>query len=319
MKKVMKYIVATMVTIMAFQSCGNNEEPWNPAEMDDDTVVFNQNDSAVFRDIFRKAYNGYENLICEKYHIQLDDISTWSELCKWTVDKTTKEARIYMLNILAIDTDEYYGYVSPRIVELDSLWQLKIMGTGIHGSLPANPDGKSKLANLMIWGTSMTKIPDDIFKYPDLYDFYLQKNYKMSFPEGVLKMANTRVFREGEPTRFWFNDNGFTGACPMNINQYVNLTNNNFTSVDWTGMENKDYKEAFKTSRRLGPCLSDNPITTKVPEYILSDTLAIIYVHTCLNFGNKQIDNFPSDDVIFAMKEEWKKNHPEESQELYLW
>lgn len=318
-----KYIfilaVAAIVAAMAFQSCSDTEEPMLPEVPERDVYVFNHNDSAVFCDVFKKAYNGYENYICERYNIKLDDISTWSKLCQWVLDKPTKEARIYLLNIYALDRDEYPGYVSSRILELDSLRYLTIKGSGIHGSLPAHPDGKGRLVTLLILQTSMTNIPDEIFQYPDLYEFYLGQNYKMAFPEGVLKIDSTKISPGGEPARFWFIDNGFKGGCPMNVNQYVNLRDNEFTSVDWTGMESKDYWEALKIPRSPGPYLVNNPIRTRVPDYILADTLAIIYVSGCLGFGpNRQIDNFPSDDEIYKMKMEWKKNHPEEAEELGL-
>lgn len=310
-----------MVSVVAFivlQGCGEKNEPDFPIEPISESPVFNQNDSAVFCDVFKEAYKGYENLICKKYNIRLDDILSWSELCGWIWDEATKEARISRLNILAIDTDEYPGCVSSRILELDSLRVLRIQGTGIHGSLPAHPLGKSRLVSLMIWHTSMTSIPDEIFQYPDIYDFYLQYNYKMSFPTGIVKMGKPKIHLYGEPTRFWFNDNEFTGICPMNINQFVNLTNNKFTSIDWSGMENKDYKEALKIARAPGPYLADNPITTSVPDYILSDTLAIIYVNNCFGFGYSQIAGLPSPEEISNMKEEWKRNHPEEAKEMHF-
>lgn len=321
MKMKIKYfsilVVVAIVAAMTFQSCSDKDSPILPDEPEYDVYTFNRNDSSVFCDVFKKAYIGYESDMCSRYGVKLDDIWTWHEFCQWVLDESTKEARIYSLDIHADDTEFFPGYVSSRILELDSLRDLRISGRGICGTLPVHPNGNGRLARLAIWSTRMLSIPDDVFKYPYLSEMWLLENYEMEFPKAVFNMENQkRAINAEYPTVFRFMDNGFKGVMPMNVNQFIDLDGNEFSEVDWTGMDTVNYKEKYKVRFSPGVNLLNNPIKTKIPDYIVADTLALLYVSNHFGGRGSCIENLPTLEEMSDMKKEWRKNHPDEVEEL---
>lgn len=304
-------IIVSATALLVAGGCGSEDTPDIPEEPGKEVFTYNRNDSAAFCEIMRKAQADYFDTFLAMRNIRLDSILTWAPYVQWVHDSATKEARILYLFIEATNVEIFKGEILERILELDSLKYLDIKGLSIGGTLPCRKDCKSALERIWVYNTSITEIPDEIFQYPRLVLMQLSKNYKLKFPEGVRKR---KYFNKKNPVRFWFMENGFTGTCPLDMPQTVNLEKNEFTAVSWEGMKEKDYKELFKMEYWPGPFLMNNKITGKLPDYILSDTLATIYVCGMISSQRKGygIGNKPTDEEIQKMKEEYRRNHPDE-------
>lgn len=319
MKNIIKYFAVAIVTVMAFQSCGDDEPmiPNKPEEPKEEVYTYNVSDSIAFCHIFTTAYNGYSGTIQIINKMWLDSIPSWHPFVSWVKDEEHKEYRISSLKINAWDTEKFYGVLSFHLVLLDSLKNLEVSGSSIHGYFPSEIGSHYALENLSIVGTNMTYIPGRVLNAPSLKYLRITQNYNLELPDFDFIQHGGQLYKT--PRRYLLNDNGFKGMCKMRLEHYVNLDNNEITEVDWDYMEKVDFRQFLKENPRPGPSLRNNPIQTTIPDYILKDTLAIIYVGDVFGESRKgNIKNLPSLEEIYKMKVEWKRNHPEEAAEMHF-
>lgn len=321
MKNLIKILAVAIPFIWSFQSCGSDEDPeFRPVE---EYRPYNSNDSAAFCDIMKTAYGPNLDKVCDYYKMKLDSISTWpSGLAQWTWFEDLNEHRL--TDITVCDEHVYFdklqnGEVSQEVWELDSLRTMTICVRGVYGEFPERKGKGERLEFLIIQNTNLSSIPFDLFTLPKLSRMLILSNKRLtSLPEGFESLPPDD---KEDKTVYKIMSNGLRGAAPSNLSRTIWLTDNEYQSIDWEIWKKTDFEKAIKQKEKVlptGPVLLGNKISGTVPEYILSDTLAVLY--TVFMVGDQQdgygLRGLPSDGERQKMKKEFCINHPDFGQYL---
>lgn len=321
MKNLIAFLVISISVVCLLQSCGNNDQPdFRPAK---EYRSYNSNDSAAFCEIMKTAFGPNLDKVCDYYKMKLDSIPSWpSGTPQWQSFDDIKEYRITDLTVCDehIYFDKiHYGEVSPMIWELDSLRTMTICAKGVGGDFPERKDKGKQLKLLIIQNTQLSTIPLDLFTIPGLNRMLILSNKNLfSLPKGIESLPPDD---KKDKTIYKIAGNGLNGSAPSNLSRTLWLINNEYRSIDWEHWKDTDFGKAIKQKDNvppIGPILVNNKISDNVPDYILSDTLALLY--TVFMIGDQQdgygLKGLPSDEERQKMKDEFCTNHPEYKQYL---
>lgn len=321
MKNLIAFLLISVSVICSLQSCGNDDQPdFRPAK---EYRPYNSNDSAAFCEIMKTAFGPNLDKVCDYYKMKLDSIPSWpSGMPEWQWFDDIKEYRITDLTVCDehIYFDNiFYGEVSPMIWELDSLRTMTICIKGVCGDFPERKDKGEKLKLLIIQNTQLSTIPLDLFTCPELNRMLVLSNKKLfSLPKGIESLPPDD---KKDKTVYKISGNGLTGSAPSNLSRTFWLNDNDYRSIDWKHWKDTDFEKAVKQKENVlptGPILDNNKISGDVPDYILSDTLALLY--TAFMIGDQQdgygLKGLPSYEERQKMKDKFCANHPDYKQYL---
>ena len=206
------------------------------------------------------------------------------------------------------------------IGELKNLKLLIIMGKCYYGDL-TEAVTKLNLEQLIIEFTSFTSLPDDIFNENMTYVSVANNKLLKKLPKSVVKLRYHPG--QSEPI-FYMPNNAFTGECPAITHAYVQLFNNNFTSLDWTGAGGVDWLVNGSVIHS-GANLQGNRLQGEVPEDVLEkllkDPIRFYSFHGQIlqqqeGYG---FTNIPSWAEVSEMKKEYIANNPDWKENLPKW
>lgn len=320
MKNLIAFLLISVSVICSLQSCGNDDQPdFRPAK---EYRPYNSNDSAAFCEIMKTAFGPNLDKVCDYYKMKLDSIPSWpSGMPEWQWFDDIKEYRVTYLFINSAPTDPFsfyppdednpeFGKLSKSIWDLDSLRTLRLYGGLFHGDIPSSNGKGKRMSFINIEQTNISSIPLDIFTLPELGFLAVSSNPRLKrLPKGYESLPPDD--RE-KPAIYLFQYNGFSGKCPGNLTRQMNFAGNNYDSVDWSEWETIDFSSKILKDQ-MGPFLYYNKIKGTFPEKLLNDTIAILYINTCLSPQDEGygISGIPSQEEIIKMRTDFKKNHPE--------
>ena len=314
----MRKLLFWLLTILALHGlilggCSSDDDP----EPQKPYRLFNEQDSAIACEIY-KSYSGKLEGVGPE--LILDSIKTWPSM--WVWDKEEKRYNLVGLEIFSFDEPESgaYGYIPECIGELKHLRSLSIIGKCYYGELPESVT-KLNLEHLWIEFTQFTSLPDDIFTENLTYVSIIENRKLKKLPPSVTRLRYRPTYPE---PIFYMPDNAFTGECPAITHAYVQLFDNNFTSLDWTGAGGVDWLVNGSVIHS-GANLQGNRLQGEVPEDVLEKLLK-----DPIRFNNFHgqilqqqegygFTNIPSWAEVSEMKKEYIANNPDWKENLPKW
>ena len=229
----------------------------------------------------------------------------------WTFHEDLLQFRVTGLMLSSYyDGDKPGALVPDYLGALDSLHNFDLQ-YNFGGELPEYFSEYPRLTEIVIYGTKLRSLPDGLFNKNTEWLYIVENDMLTRVPSSVSELDNY-----DKPTRrfqIWANRN-MGGECPAITNALVNMSENNYTSMDWAGVARK-YLGSDGEVHNTGAYLKSNRLSAPIPEEILRDTVALCNFAD-LQFGYQQDgirpSNMPSDEEIKRMKEEYIRNHPED-------
>lgn len=313
----MRKLLFWLLTILALHGLILGGCSSDDPEIPEPHRLYNEQDSAIVCEIY-KAYQGNLHGVGSK--LILDSIKTWPSVWLW--DKETKQYNLIGLELNTTDDPKSgaKGYVPDCIGELKNLKHLIIMGKCYYGDL-TEAVTKLNLEQLIIEFTSFTSLPDDIFNENMTYVSVANNKLLKKLPKSVVKL---RYHPDQPEPIFYMPNNAFTGECPAITHAYVQLFNNNFTSLDWTGAGGVDWLVNGSVIHS-GANLQGNRLQGEVPadvlEKLLKDPIRFNNFHGQIlqqqeGYG---FTNIPSWAEVSEMEKEYIANNPDWKENLPKW
>ena len=229
----------------------------------------------------------------------------------WAFFEDSLQFRVTELRMRSYyDGDKPAVQIPNYLGGLDSLHTVEIQ-SNFGGELPEYFAEYPRLSTIVITGTKLRSLPENIFNGNTESVYIVENNLLSRLPASVIKLDNY-----DKPTRqfqIWDNEN-LTGECPPITRASIIMSGNSYTSLDWDGVAKK-YLGSDGEVYYTGAYLESNRLSAPIPEEILKDTVALCNFAD-LQFGYQQDgirpSNMPSDGQIKKMREEYIRNHPED-------
>jgi len=324
MKHLVKLMAIAIISVIAFQSCGGNDEPGFVPKKEE-YKPYNSKDSALFCDIMKAAYGSGLQDVCNLESMRLDSIETWpNSIVIWEWFEDIREKRIVELSLLDYRMNGLSdgGIVSPKIWEIDSLRYIQVYGKLFYGGFPARGGKCEGMKHIDISNTNISSIYLDLFTLKNLSSLYITDNPRLrDLPEGFEYLPeDTKEVK----TLYKLSYNGFSGKVPSNYNLRIWYSGNNFSSIDWQSWRYINFGKVIRQAPEngtMGPLLRENRLVGEVPAEIIADTLALIYTYRLTWFQQEGygLTGFPTEEEIEKRKKEYSENHPEYKEYLEYW
>ena len=195
------------------------------------------------------------------------------------------------------------------IGELYFLKRLEVIGN-VTGELPESMCQHGNVDTLIVSNTDMPGLGKDAF-HSNMKYVSVRGNYKM----GTLPASVTTLKGITEPASFNLSGNGFYGYIPAFEGVNIDLSNNQFSMVDFANAFNatQSTKESGKKEVYGVHMAGNNFSHLVIPDNVLSDTLALIHL-AVLNQPidySKTFSNMPSQAELKSLAEKYYSNHPD--------
>ena len=320
MKKLFGIIVLTCLLSGSFAACNNDG-----ADLPDyNDLMFNKQDREAYFEVLKAAYGPYLEDLLSSLNASLDNPKSYPGAV-WAYVEGSLEKRIVtiVLKNLFEETgqitsedwpSETYGHISPAIWDCEYLTTLGISSEMFHGDMPPCGDGGKNFKCLYLFNTNITSLPLDLFMLPTMTALFGTGNKALKhLPEGMGSVPYKHV-------DWYLLEGGLTGTVPAEIDIPIDLSYNEYTSVDWEDWKKIDvisrirlHPDSEGTYYVSAPRLKRNKISGIIPEEILTDTLKLIYTYDRIHpqLSGYGFANMPPTAEVFKMKNEYMKNHPD--------
>lgn len=321
MKKLFGIIVLTCLLSGSFAACNNDG-----ADLPDyNDLMFNKQDREAYCEVLKAAYGPYLEDLLSSLNASLDDPKSYPGAV-WTYVEGSLDKRIVGIELKNLFEEtghipsenwpiETCGHISPAIWDLEYLSILFISSEMFHGNLPPCGDGGKHFKRLDLYSTNISSLPLDLFRLPKMTALWGTDNIALKYlPEGLGSLPYKHV-------DWYLLKGGLTGNVPTNIDIPIDLSYNEYTSVDWEEWKKIDVISRLKlypdTTVKFyyvtAPLLKRNKISGIIPEEILTDTLKLIYTYDRIHpqLSGYGFANMPPTAEVFKMKKEYMENHPD--------
>lgn len=225
----------------------------------------------------------------------------------WLFDNETLERRVMGLNLVNNTND--VCTVPEEITELPFLRELLVQGQSFQGRF-IDLDGKLPLLQrLVISNTSISSIPDNIFR-KSFSDASIRYNQNITeIPSSIHNLPDIKDHI------YDFSYNSFSGPVPLDLNIRIILDGNDFEYIDWEKAEGRIYNfspEQWKNRKTFS--LIWNKLRGTIPDYILNDSLGIYRLNLIADPQQQGygFDNMPTDFITLDWNANtYLLNHPE--------
>lgn len=231
------YLFLAAALAVGFACCDSDDD--GPAEPEPVGPVYNESDVEVVRAAFKSlitngCYGIWPEDSMEKI---LEDPGRWNNVyALWRLDEATNEHRIVELHLYGDGRAGLIANVPSSLGKLDKLKCLKVWGNAFYGEFPEEVCGLKNLTGIMIRGTNLFSIPEDLFNENMDYVWVTFNRSVTKLPGSVVKLRGPNfIYKLSERKYFNFNDNSFEGRSHISQTQrfIFSLTTSQVSTGTW--------------------------------------------------------------------------------------